>query len=159
MAISESLLNVLYFVLIFLIGIFVGYVLNSFDSGVTGLVVQNPALPSDYLHRDDVLIYPDRIVLQISGAQLSTYDSTGSMLPTMGEETNGITIKPLTEKEINVGDIITFHDGEKLIVHRVIKKGIDEEGIYFITKGDNSLTDDDKIRFEEIERKVVGLIY
>ena len=41
----------------------------------------------------------------------------------------------------------------------VIEKGIDEDGIYFITKGDNNSITDGKIRFEDIEYITVGVIW
>jgi hypothetical protein len=58
-----------------------------------------------------------------------------------------------------VGDIVSYRKGESLIVHRVIEKGVDEEGIYFVVKGDNNSISDGKIRFEEIEYITVGVIW
>jgi len=158
---AEGLLKLMYGILIFLIGLLIGYGINIYSTaGVTGLVIDSYNLqPSNYVENKEIIIYPEEVVIKLKGAQLSSYDSTGSMLPTLGENVNGITIKPESEEDVNVGDIISFRKGDKIIVHRVVEKGIDEQGVYFITKGDNSPTNDGKIRFVEIERIVVGLIY
>ena len=81
------------------------------------------------------------------------------MVPVIDSNANGIGIRPNSSEDIFVGDIISFYHGEKLIVHRVIEKGEDEFGDYFITKGDNVNFDDGKIRFEEIDSIRAILIY
>jgi len=154
---TRAILNVLYVVLIFLVGFVVGQLWSSYSGGgITGLAVE---APSDFLDNDNILIYEDRVVIEIEGAKLSTYDSTGSMLPTLGSGMNGISVVPESGEQIEVGDIISFRRGGQLIVHRVIEKSLDEEGEYFITKGDSSPVADGKIRFDEIERVLIGLIY
>src|SRR3989344_4762671 len=79
--------------------------------------------------------------------------------PISDENANGIRIVPEDEDSINVGDIITFEKNDLLIVHRVIEIGIDSEGKYFITKGDNNLVADVKIRFEDIRYLNIGVIW
>ena len=81
------------------------------------------------------------------------------MLPVLNENTNGIKVVPRSENEISAGDIVTFKQGDYLIVHRVIKKGQDSEGTYFVTKGDNTLFSDGKIRFKDILYKTIVLVY
>ncbi|MBU0466363.1 MAG: hypothetical protein KJ718_06625 [Nanoarchaeota archaeon] len=154
---SDSLLKVLYVVLVFLVGFIIGQVWNGYaNGGITGFAID---APSDFIDNKDIIIYPDEVVIKITGAKLSNYDSTGSMLPTLGNGMNGITVTPESEDDIEVGDIVSFRKGNDLIVHRVIEKGVDEQGIYFITKGDSFPTADGKIRFSEIERVLVGLVY
>ena len=114
---------------------------------------------SDFLSERDILVYPDRVVIKLHGATISSYESTGSMLPVLHEKANGIRIKPSSPEDVRVGDIISFKKDGSLIVHRVIKKGVDEKGVYFITKGDNNSFPDGKIRFEDIEYITVGIIY
>jgi hypothetical protein len=46
-----------------------------------------------------------------------------------------------------------------LIIHRVVEKGVDFDGIYFIAKGDNNVVSDGKIRFEDIKYKTIGVIW
>ncbi|MAG79243.1 signal peptidase I [Candidatus Pacearchaeota archaeon] len=115
--------------------------------------------PSDFINIDDILIYPDRIVIKIPDASISSYEPTGSMMPVLDYGANGIRIKPTNEDSINIGDIVSFKKAGSLIVHRVIEKGIDEDGTYFITKGDNNNFSDEKIRFSDIKYITIGLIY
>jgi|SRR3989344_4849266 len=115
--------------------------------------------PGNWVDFDNVLLFDDRVVIKIENASLSKYAATGSMIPIFDENANGIRIVPEDEDSINVGDIITFEKNDLLIVHRVIEIGIDSEGKYFITKGDNNLVADVKIRFEDIRYVTIGVIW
>jgi len=115
--------------------------------------------PNNFIDEGDILIYPDKIVIKINGASISRYEPTGSMKPVLDEIANGIRVKPKSEMEIDVGDIVSFKKDDFLIVHRVIEKGIDEKGIFFITKGDNNDFSDGKIRFKDIEFITIGILY
>ncbi len=115
--------------------------------------------PQDYIQDDQIEIYEDKIVINIKEASIGKYAQTGSMIPTLNEYTNGIKIVPKSEDDINVGDIVTFKENNISIIHRVINKGTDEKGTFFITKGDNNLINDGKIRFNDIEYKTIGVIW
>ncbi len=115
--------------------------------------------PFDFIKQDQIQIYEDKIVINVEGASMSRYAPTGSMKPVLDEGANGIRVKPKSEDNIHVGDIITFKQGSHLIVHRVVDKGIDQEGIYFVTKGDNNSVVDGKIRFLDIEYITVAMIW
>jgi hypothetical protein len=115
--------------------------------------------PSNAIEEKDIRVYEDRIVISIDNAKISRYAPTGSMIPILDEHANGIKIVPADENEINVGDIITFRQGTDLIVHRVVQKGVDDQGIYFITKGDNNSVVDGKVRFDMIDSKTIGILY
>lgn len=119
---------------------------------------QNTA-PSDFLTEDQIQIFDDKIVINIQNAELSRYAATGSMKPILDENSNGIRVIPVSEEDINVGDIITFKQDNYLIIHRVIEKGKDSNGTYFITRGDNNLISDEKIRFDDIKYKTIGILY
>lgn len=119
----------------------------------------NLETPSNFIDEKQIEIYDDRIILNIKGASLARYAPTGSMEPILDENSNGIRIVPISEEEINVGDIISFKKDGYLVVHRVIYKGTDNEGVYFITKGDNSSIADGKVRFDEIEYITIGVIW
>ena len=59
-----------------------------------------------------------------------------------------------------IKDIISFRKDKLLIVHRVVEIGNDEQGVYFITKGDNNyIRDLYKIRFEDIKDVSIGVIW
>ena len=161
----EKLLKV---VLIVLVGILFGNMLNfylvygvenPFSSEFLFYGSPNVVAPSDIVSEKQIEILDDKIIINLEGASLSRYAATGSMRPVLDKGANGIRIKPKSPEEINVGDIITFREYSKLIVHRVIEKGEDSEGIYFITKGDNNNIVDGKLRFEDIKYITIGVIW
>jgi signal peptidase I len=115
--------------------------------------------PSDWIKEGQISIYKDRIVIKVENLSLSNYAATGSMIPALDENSNGIRIKPASPEQISAGDIVTFRRGEDLIVHRVIEKGNDEKGVWFVTKGDNSDLDDGKIYFSQVEYVTIGVLY
>jgi len=115
--------------------------------------------PSDFIKENQIEIFDDKIIINVDGASLSRYAPTGSMKPVLDENSNGIRIRPKSEDQIEIGDIISFRQDNYLIVHRVIDKGTDEQGTYFITKGDNSTLADGKIRFDNVEYITIGVIW
>ena len=124
-----------------------------------GFNYSNGEAPGDWVSQRQIKVYDDRIVIDLGGASLSSYAATGSMKPVLDVGSNGIRIEPQSDEEINVGDIISFKQSGDLIVHRVIEKGTDREGVYFITKGDNNSVDDGKVRFSQIKYITVGVIW
>jgi hypothetical protein len=127
----------------------------------TGWVVFDGTIvgPSDYIGEDDIVILSDRVILRIGDTTLSSYADSGSMLPVLDEGANGIRVVPASESEIEVGDIVSFRMFGMLVVHRVVDKGVDGDGVYFITKGDSNLVSDGKIRFKDIEYVTIGVLY
>ena len=115
--------------------------------------------PGNWLNEEKIEIFKDRVVIYVDNAFLSKYADTGSMLPTLGENTNGIKIIPKSPSEIDVGDIITYEEDNILIVHRVIGKGEDSNGIYFVTKGDNNNETDGKVYWDQVKYVTVALVY
>lgn len=115
--------------------------------------------PFDFVDESQIKIYEDKIIINIENASLSRYAPTGSMIPLLDENSNGIRIIPKSEADIHLGDIITFEQDKMLIVHRVIEIGTDNNGTYFITKGDNNPISDGKIRFNQIKYITIGVIW
>jgi signal peptidase I len=154
---------ILSYLVVFLLGFLSCAFAISFDYGTEipfGVQAKNDVnSPSDWIQEKDILVYPDRIVIKINDASLSRYAPTGSMKPLFDQGANGIRIVPSSHEEIKEGDIVSFTKGNHLIVHRVIEKGEDEEGIYFITKGDNNRYNDGKIRFEDIKYITIAIIW
>lgn len=75
---------------------------------------------------------------------------------------NVIEITPKSTADIHPGDIVAYQSefAEGIILHRVISIGIDDEEWYAMMKGDNNPNPDPRIvRFEQIQRVVVGIIY
>jgi len=158
--------NILRMCILFLTGFLVANIFNYYlvygiENPFSGeyIISKNKDAPRDFISEQQIKVYHDRIVIYIENASIGRYASTGSMKPILDENSNGIRIVPKSEDEINVGDIITFKQNDYLIIHRVIEKGIDEQGIYFITKGDNNAVADEKIRFSEIKYVTVGLLW
>ena len=115
--------------------------------------------PNDWVSEENIHLYKDKIVIDIDGATMSKYASTGSMKPVFDKGANGIRIVPETEEQISVGDIVTYEREGILIVHRVVEIGEDNGGKYFVIKGDNNESVDGKIRFEDIKYVTIAVIY
>jgi len=82
------------------------------------------------------------------------------MDPVIDSGANAIEIVPPSMADIEVGDIVSYKDGESVIIHRVIEKDKDDQGEYLIMKGDNNpVADPGKVRFSQVQRVVVGIIY
>ncbi len=157
------LLNILLVISMFSLGFFSYPLLVQYTNGIiespfslTGKAVSSP---SNFIEKDRILVYPEKVIINIAGATLSSYENTGSMEPTLDSNSNGIRVKPESAQEIEIGDIVSFRKNGILIVHRVIEKGIDSQGVYFVTKGDNNNFKDGKIRFSEIEYLTIGIVY
>jgi len=92
---------------------------------------------------------------------LSTIGASKSMSPTFDYGHTLILQYPiLSPEEISIGDIIIYETGlDATIVHRVVEIGEDGEGLYYVTKGDNNILRDPKIRFHQIKYLVVGVLY
>jgi hypothetical protein len=115
--------------------------------------------PGDFVKEEMIYANGSSVTIAIKNPMLFRYDDSGSMQPVLGASVNGVGFKPLSPAQIHVGDIINFQSNGLFIVHRVVEKGQDEQGVYFITRGDNSDVADSKIRFEDIDGVVVALIY
>lgn len=78
---------------------------------------------------------------------------TGSMEPTL--KVNGVAIvQKATYDDVDVGDIVMYQAGDKLITHRIVKKT--EEGI--TTKGENNNSEDSYLLTNRnIKAKVVSI--
>jgi hypothetical protein len=149
------------------IGFFTACLFNALPSNIehpsslfTSMFTSNqPHAPSDFIKEDNILVYKDKIVIDVDNASLSKYASTGSMLPVFDTGANGIRVKVNSPDEIKLGDIISYERNGGLIVHRVIEIGTDSQGLYFVTKGDNNAISDGKVRFSEIKYITIGIIY
>lgn len=147
-----------------LLGIFVAGFLSAFllpflFSSEIPFGFGNGNAPGDWINEKQIEIQKDKIIINIENASLGRYAATGSMIPVLDDKSNGIRIIPQSEEEINIGDIISFEQRNNLIIHRVIEKGKDEQGTYFITKGDNSPIVDGKIRFSQIKYVTIGVLW
>ena len=119
------------------------------DFGYSSVLVSDEKISAD----------SEKVVLYIDNPYLIKYTPSKSMGLMLGVNSTGIGVKPDSPDNISVGNIISFFKDNSFIAHRVVKKGEDSNGIYFITRGDNNLKDDGKIRFEEIDSVLVAIVY
>jgi len=124
----------------------------------TGLGNETGILPKDRISQEQITVLKDHAELDIPNLEWAVIEST-SMLPVLGPGTHVLQAKPSFPEALQIGDIVSFAREDKIIIHRIIEKGTDEQGWYVITKGDNNPTDDGKIRFDQIDRVLVGIIY
>ncbi|MBW2965637.1 hypothetical protein KY342_00875 [Candidatus Woesearchaeota archaeon] len=149
-----------------------GWLSNTVYSNLSGIEFESPfsftfkapeiQSPSDHIKEEQIHVYEDRILIDLENAMWARFTDTNSMDPLFDIEANTIEIKPESEEDIHVGDVISYRpDGEKnLIVHRVIEIGNDNNGWYAVAKGDNiDRADPDKIRFSQINGIMVAIIY
>ena len=125
----------------------------------TGMVSYDAEAPSDWVSEEDIVVFDDMVILRIANATLSNYADGGSMLPFLDKGANGIRVVPESFDDVEVGDIVSYLFDDIMIVHRVVEKGVDEEGVYFVMQGDNNLVSDGKVRFEDVRYVTVGVLY
>jgi len=118
--------------------------------------------PGDWIKEDQIKVYNDKVIINLKDAEWASFTNTNSMDPVLDEKANAIEIIPKSSDNIHVGDIISYNSdyADGTIIHRIIKIGSDEEGWYCIVKGNNNQSPDPgKIRFNQIKRVLVAIIY
>ncbi|MBI5881142.1 hypothetical protein HZB90_03360 [archaeon] len=118
--------------------------------------------PGDHLKESQIHVYDDRVVIDAPGATWASFTDTNSMDPFFDDNSNSIELAPKSPDTVNPGDIISYRSSitNDLIVHRVISKGVDSDGVFYIVKGDNNPTQDpEKIRFGQIHGVLIGILY
>jgi len=118
--------------------------------------------PSAWITDTQIGVYSQRVILDVKDPQWATFTDTHSMEPVISSRSYAIEVVPDSVDKIKVGDIVSYESkyATGTIIHRVIQKGYDADGTYFTIKGDNNPTaDPGKIRFDQIKRVVVAIIY
>ncbi len=67
-----------------------------------------------------------------------------------------LSIKPLKATEVQIGDVILFWQGGRILVHRVVKRHI-ENGVMLIAKGDSHLRPDGPVHPDQLLGKVTSV--
>jgi len=135
----------------------VGRILSAFDEKSS----EKPS-PKERITEDLIQVSNERVLLNIKGAEWASFTDTNSMDPIIDSGSYAIEVIPKSEDELQVGDIVAYESeyAEGTIIHRIAYKGKDEKGIYFVMKGDNNPTNDPgRVRFSQIKRVVVAIIY
>lgn len=140
-------------------GLFLEVVQQSREEYVLGEASSTELLPADRITREDISVYNDHVKILIPGVHWATFTATGSMLPVLGSTVHALQIEP-QPGGIRIGDIVSIRVDGKVVSHRVISIGQDVHGTYYITKGDsNPVPDPEPVRFEQIDRVLVGILY
>ena len=82
------------------------------------------------------------------------------MDPVLDASANSLEIDPEIDK-LAIGDIVSYRSNELngLIIHRIVDINEDSAGRYYILKGDNNnAVDPEKVRFEQIQGVVIGVL-
>ena len=136
-------------------------VLSLLDSGSLPWV-QAPerSSPSDWISEEQIKVYPEFVMLSIENATWASFTNTNSMDPFLDEKAHALEVQPDDPLQISPGDIISYQTIHGIVIHRVMAIGEDQQGVYYIVKGDNNtLTDPVKVRFDEVQGVVVAIIY
>lgn len=134
-------------------------VTSAMVSMVTGNAPEVPS-PKARISENDILVTDNKVVIAIDNPQWATFTNTNSMDPVLDENAFAIEKRPASPDDLEVGDIASYDGGDGIIIHRIVEKGVDKDGTYFLFKGDNNpLPDPDKVRFDQIKRVVVGILY
>jgi len=153
-------------VLVFLLGWLSNSVysaISTFDGQVPFNVFGNNNVgPQNWVDDEEISVLNDKVVIDVNGAILADFLPTGSMRPLLDAGTTGIEIRPESEDQLKVGDIVAYRakwtDG--VIIHRIVDIEEDENGIYFTLKGDNNSREDpEKVRFSQIQYVLIGVVY
>ena len=161
-------------VLVFISLIFLlGWTISSLVANAGELNTENPfseglfrakevSSPFDHVKKDQIQVFEDKVILQVPNVIWAEFTDTNSMDPLLDINSNSLEIKPVWPTDIHKGDIITYKPRTKdfLVIHRVVETGIDADGWYCKTKGDNlNIEDPEKIRFNQVNSVVIGIIY
>jgi hypothetical protein len=118
--------------------------------------------PSDWISENQIKVTKENVVVDIQNAVWATFTDTHSMEPVLSANANALEIVPTSTEQIHVGDIVSYDSKlvDGTIIHRVVEIGSDSQGWYATFKGDNLVKEDpEKVRWEQIRRIVVAIIY
>jgi len=134
---------------------------NPINRAMHRIITGERLSPADHIKEDQIRVEGDKVIITIKNAKLARFADTNSMDPLLDAESNAIQIVPQSPEDIHLGDIISYNSkGGDIIIHRVVEISEDEEGIFYITKGDNNpRPDNELIRFWQVRRITVGIIY
>jgi signal peptidase I len=118
--------------------------------------------PSDWVSEDNIHVYDDQVIIDITNPEWARFTDTNSMDPVFDYGSNAIEIVPKKPEQLKAGDIVSYKSSyaSGIIIHRIIETGKDEDGWFAKVKGDNNpYQDPEKVRFSQIQRVVVAIIY
>lgn len=156
-------------ILVALVALFVGFVFGAtfmqveFVNGATGFVTTVQEPPADRVGEDQIRVLQDKVIIDVQNVQWASFADSKSMHPFLFPGANALQLTPDSPDDIQIGDVITYVDSldpNRFVIHRVVYVSEDNQGWYCIVKGDhNVVSDPGKIRFEQIDRVLIGVIY
>lgn len=135
------------------------------DAGVLNRYIFNNKerdSPSDWVDEEQIHVYSNKVVIDVSNPQWATFTDTNSMDPVIDAGSHAIEVVPKNESQLEIGDIISYKSDyvDGTVIHRIVDMGQDANGWYCKTKGDNNpFEDPGKIRFDQIKRVLIAIIY
>ncbi|MBN1275532.1 signal peptidase I [Candidatus Woesearchaeota archaeon] len=129
--------------------------------------------PGDTVTEDQIKVYKNGVYvslqdqdendwlinLDLADSSWSTFTDTNSMDPVFDVGANTVRIR-VPPETLQIGDIVSYRRGDDIIIHRITHIDQDEQGLYFVLKGDNNpVSDPGKVRPEQILGKVVAIFY
>lgn len=118
--------------------------------------------PYDWVSESQIHIYQDKVVIDLQNPQWAVFTDTNSMDPVFDAGSHAIEVVPESPADIHLGDIVSYNSehNEGAVIHRVVEIGEDSDGWYCRMKGDNNpFMDPGKVRFEQLQRVLVAVIY
>lgn len=116
---------------------------------------------SDRILPDNIQVFRDRVII-MGDFYWTEYENTNSMLPLLDIGSNGLYYPVYENTDLVIGDVVSYRPTgyDEQYVHRIIDIKEDEDGPYFILKGDNNkLPDPFKVRKNEIKGVMVGILW
>ncbi len=117
--------------------------------------------PKDRITEDQIKVTADKVIVDIKNVEWAKFTDTNSMDPVIDLGANALEVAPQSPDELQAGDIISYNSqyANGTIIHRIVEIGNDGEW-YARVKGDNiNVEDPGKVRFSQIQRVVIGIIY
>lgn len=119
--------------------------------------------PAAAIDAEDIRVLGDRVEIRVADVIPAQFTDTNSMDPVIDAGTTALELTITDVNQVHVGDIVSYETPlapGATVIHRVVEIGADEDGTYFIMKGDNNpTTDPEKVRFGQLRRKVIGILY
>ncbi len=149
------------FLIVFIAGILIGTGTGLATATAKTVQERNKSSPGDWIKADQIKVFKDRVVIDQKNVVWAEFTDTKSMDPTFDSTAHALEVVPESPEQISSGDIISYNSPYSNIplIHRVIETGNDGEW-YAIVQGDNNNSPDPgKVRFENVNRVVIALIY
>jgi len=120
--------------------------------------------PRDIVPNENIAYNKAKKTITIKGIRgdiwLTTVSDTNSMDPVMDYGHTCILTSDFNHEDLVIGSVVVYWNGERDIIHRITDIGDDDEGRFYILKGDNNSQPDNYIvRDWHIHWLLLGVIY